>query len=64
MYNIVTVEMKDGGKNTTKYCDYYMQDGFLTVFREKERTYYGVMYHKFYKHYSLDCVKSIECIEK
>lgn len=64
MYNIITVEMKDGEKNTTKYCDYYMQDGFLTVFREKEQSDCWVMYYKFYKHYSLDCVKSIECIEK
>lgn len=64
MYKIITVETKDGAKNTTKYCDYYMRDGFLTVFREEEQRDCEAMYYKFYKHYSLDCVKSIECIEK
>ena len=52
-------------KNIYKHSDYYILDGFLTVYRDEkvEDRIKNVTYPKFHTHYALDCVSSIEVIE-
>ena len=61
---IINVKMKDGTKEQIRHCDYYVQDGFLTVFRSREIEEYHNKYPKLEKHFSMDCVQSIEIIER
>ena len=61
---IINVKMKDGTKEKIIHCDYYVQDGFLTIFRSKKIDDYNSRYPKVEKHFSMDCVQSIEIIER
>ena len=68
MYKQIKVTTKDGKEYIAKHSDYYILDGFLTVYRDEEieDSTMGIMkvtYHKFHTHYALDCVSSIEVIE-
>lgn len=65
MYKQINVTTKDGKERITKHSDYYIQDGFLTVYRDEEKVdkIKDVTYPKFHTHYALDCVSSIEVIE-
>ena len=52
----------------TKYCDYYVQDGLLTIFRNEQietgnRDYGNKKIHKVLeKHYPMERVIEIECV--
>ena len=65
MYKKIKVTTKDGKEYIEKHSDYYIQDGFLTVYMDEEirDRIMNETYHKFHKHYALDCVSSIEVIE-
>ena len=65
MYKKIKVTTKDGKEYIDKHSDYYIQDGFLTVYRDEEieDKIMNMEYHKFHTHYTLDCVSSIEVIE-
>ena len=65
MYKQIKVTTKDGKEHIAKYSDYYILDGFLTVYRDEkvEDRIKNVTYPKFHTHYALDCVISIEVIE-
>ena len=65
MYKQIQVTTKDGKECIEKHSDYYILDGFLTVYRDEEieDRIMNQTYHKFHKHYALDCVSSIEVIE-
>lgn len=65
MYKQIKVTTKDGKESIEKHSDYYIQDGFLTVYRDEEiqDRIMDKTCHKFHTHYALDCVKSIKVIE-
>ena len=65
MYKQIKVTTKDGKECIEKHSDYYILDGFLTVYRDEEiqDRIKNVTYPKFHTHYALDCVSSIEVIE-
>ena len=65
MYKQIKVTTKDGKESIKKYSDYYILDGFLTVYRDEEieDRINDVTYHKSHTNYALDCVSSIEVIE-
>lgn len=65
MYKQIKVTTKDGKEYIDKHSDYYILDGFLTVYRDEKVEYRikNVTYPKFHTHYALDCVSSIEVIE-
>ena len=65
MYKQINVTTKDGKERIEKHSDYYILDGFLTVYRDEkvEERIKNVTYPKFHTHYALDCVSSIEVIE-
>lgn len=51
-------------------CDYHVEDGILTVFRDNEFKDYSyvkrdfVMYYKFEKHYPMGVIVEIQCLTK
>ena len=65
MYKQIKVTTKDCKECIEKHSDYYILDGFLTVYRDEETRdrVMNVTYHKSHTHYALDCVSSIEVIE-
>ena len=65
MYKQINVTTKDGKECIEKHSDYYILDGFLTVYRDEEirDKIMNETHHKFHTHYALDCVSSIEVIE-
>ena len=65
MYKQKKVTTKDGKEHITKYSDYYILDGFLTVYRDEEieDKIMNMEYHKFHTLYAFDCVSSIDVIE-
>ena len=65
MYKQIKVTTKDGKECIEKHSDYYILDGFLTVYMDEEKVdrINDVTYHKSHTHYALDCVSSIEVIE-
>lgn len=67
-YNSIDVTTKTGKKYNYDYCDYYIQDNILTVFRETsfEEGYLGnkTMYYKFESHFTMDNIENFKCITK
>lgn len=67
-YDSIIVITKSGKKYDYDYCDYYIQDNILTVFRETslKKGYYGneALYYKFESHFPWDSVENIKCITK
>lgn len=67
-YNSIDVITKTGKKYNYVYCDYYIQDNILTVFRETsfEKGYCGdkTSYYKFESHFTMDNVENLQCITK
>ena len=65
IYNTIIVVGKTGNKYDYNYCDYYIQDNILTVFRKtqyKDRN--GTTYYKFESHFPWDSVENVRCIIK
>ena len=66
-YSSITVNTKTGRKYEEPYCDYYIQDGILTVFRSEvfcERSYERRRtYKKFEEHFPIENVESLMCVE-
>ena len=67
-YDSIDVTTKTGKKYDYVYCDYYIQDNILTVFRETsfEKGYVGdkTQYYKFESHFTMDNVENIKCVTK
>lgn len=67
-YRSITVTIRGGKEYSNVHCDYYIQDGFLTVFRpEKFVDNYcgdGKTYFKFEEHYPIEVVERIVCVER
>lgn len=65
-YSSITVTTQNG-EFTTKNCDYYIQDGFLVVFREKAFDEYdcGRTIHccSLEKYYPLSVIVEISCVK-
>lgn len=68
VYTSIDVTTKTGQKYDYDYCDYYIQDNVLTVFRKEafEMSYYGdkTQYYKFESHFPMDNIENIRCITK
>lgn len=66
-YELIAVNLKSDNSKCTyteNYCDYYILDGFLTVFRE-EAFYVGSnRYLPFSMHFPVDDVARIKCVKK
>ena len=67
-YSSITVTTKLGKKYDYDYCDYYIQDNVLTVFR-KETFQKGYScdektYRKFESHFPWENVENLKCINK
>ena len=63
-YDSITVNTKTGNKYTSDYCDYYVQDNVLTVFRKGSFCKNGSEYYKFEAHFAMDNVERIMCVKK
>ena len=67
-YSSIDITTKTGRKYNYVYCDYYIKDNILTVFRETsfEKGYYGnnTQYYKFKSHFPWDNVENIKCVTK
>ena len=67
-YYSIDVTTKTGKEYNYVYCDYYIQDNTLTVFRETsfEKGYIGdkTQYYKFESHFTMDNVENLKCITK
>lgn len=67
-YDSIDVTTKTGKKYNYVYCDYYIQDNILTVFRKEtfKKGYCGdeTQYYKFESHFPMDNIENIKCITK
>ena len=67
-YDSIDVIAKTGKKYNYVYCDYYIQDNILTVFRETsfKKDYYddNTQYYKFESHFPWENVENIKCITR
>ena len=65
-YDSITVITKTDKKYEYDYCDYYIQDNVLTVFRKKtfNKSHYKTIYYKFESHFPWENVENIKCITK
>lgn len=63
-YDSITANIKTGNKYTSEYCDYYIQDGILTVFREETFEMSGTRYYKFEEHFPMENIERILCVER
>lgn len=65
-YDSIEVITKTGKKYNYVYCDYYIQDNILTIFRKTffEKSYIGERYYKFESHFTMDNVENLKCITK
>lgn len=61
MYDNIIVETTDGKQYEYKTkVDYYIQDGYLKVYRDKGFSKYnGDAYYKFHTYFRMDCVKKV-----
>lgn len=62
-YSIIVIA-KSGKKYEYYYCDYYIQDNVLTVFRETQFEKHNATYYKFESHFPWENVENIKCIIK
>ena len=60
-YKSITVTTKNGKQYTTDYCDYYIQDGILTVILREKCKDYNSTYYPVEKHYPMDNLEEIMC---
>lgn len=67
-YDSIDVITKTGNKYNYIYCDYYIQDNTLTVFRESPfesgRLGDKTQHYKFESHFTMDNVENFKCITK
>lgn len=68
-YGSITVRTKSGGRYEHNFCDYFIQDNILTVFRDKSfiennSRLRNVTHYKFETHYPMENVERISCVEK
>ena len=62
-YDSITVNTKTGNRYYSDYCDYYVQDNVLTVFRKESFSKSGGEYYKMEEHFPIEIVERIMCVE-
>jgi hypothetical protein len=72
-YEYITVTTSNGTFETEK-CDYFIQDGFLTVFREEEfveqkydshwARWKDITHYPFEKHYPMSVIVELKCVKR
>ena len=63
-YDCITVNTKTGNKYVHYFCDYRIQDGILTVFRQEEVSTREKDYCKMEELFLLENIESITCTER
>lgn len=64
MYRNIIVETTDNKIYEREFSDYYVKDGFLTVFRDDVHVYDNTTFYKYHENFNMSIVKRIKVIDR